>query len=158
MTLNPPAMKNIQITTETDAETLNGEIYCRLGQSKIHGVGVIAIRRIPIGVTYNPGWNELRPQAQMISKQEWEKVRPEIQDLILTSGAFTDYGEDHYCFEHPNYHHIFFVNHSEEPNTRFGVALRDIEAGEEITRYCNGIHPEVIKHFARQGIIIKNDL
>ncbi len=150
-------MTEIKVSRETDADTLNGEVFCRLGPSKIHGVGVIAIRKIPKGTVYNKDWNELRAETQMISREEWNKVKPEIQDLILSSGAFTDVDSDHYAFDHPNYHHTFFVNHSNDPNTEKGVALRDIKSGEELTRYCNGIHPEVIKHFARQGVIIKND-
>lgn len=140
----------------TTADQLNSEVFCRHAPSKINGVGVIAIRPIPKGTRYNPMWNEFRQQMFSISHEEWRKVKPEIQDIILSSGAFNDHDANHYICAHPNYNHTFFVNHSDDPNTKDGVALRDISPGEEITRYCDGVHYEVIKHFARQGIIIKN--
>lgn len=141
--------------TITAAE-LNDQVFCRVAPSSIHGVGVVAVRTIPNGTAYNTYWNELNGKRFQIAHDEWGKVDPAIQDIILASGCFTDGDEGSYIIEHPNSHHCLFVNHAEVPNTEFGVALRDIAAGEEITRYCNGIHDEVVKHFAKQGIIIKN--
>ena len=139
------------------AEELNNQIFCRVKPSAIHGVGVVAIRDIPKGTTFNTYWNELAPKRFEIAHDEWPQVAPEIQDIILASGCFTDGEPGYYFIQHPNSLHCLFVNHAEPPNTKEGVALRDIKAGEEITRYCNGVHEEVIKHFARQGITVKND-
>lgn len=143
--------------TPVTAEQLNSEIFCRIAPSKLHGVGIIAIRDIPKGTLFNQYWNEWYGKRIEISHDEWEKVDPEIKDIILASGMFTDGLEGFYHIDHPNTHHCLFFNHAETPNSKEGVALEDIKKGEEVTRYCNGVHEKVLEHFASQGITIQND-
>lgn len=145
-------MLNMNVT----AEQLNNEIFCRVMPSPIHGVGVVAVRDIPKGTQFNAHWNDLHPYRVQISHEEWEKVDEPIKDIILASGCFADGEPGYYYIQHPNSLHTLFVNHAEEPNTKEGYALRDIKAGEEITRYCNGVHEKVLEHFKSQGILIKN--
>lgn len=152
------SMSPYDIYPKISADVLNNEVYCRVAPSVIHGVGVVAIQDIQKGTLINIYWNEAHGKRFQISLEEWDLVKPEITDIILASGCITDGEEGYYVIEHPNSHHCFFVNHVDEPNTKEGVAMRDIKTGEEITRYCNGVHKKVIEHFKNQGIIVKNDL
>lgn len=136
------------------AQDINSQVYCRIAPSLIHGVGVVAIKDIPKGTQLNKFWNDLKPKRVEILHNEWALVDEEIKDIILASGCITDGQVGYYIIQHPNAHHTFFFNHSNEPNSEFGVAIKDIKKGEEITRKYAMVHNEVIKYFAKQGIII----
>lgn len=138
------------------SEKLNNEVFCRVAPSSLHGVGILAIKDIPKGTIFNQYWNEWHGLRFDISHEEWEKVDPKIQDVILASGMFTDGIKGYYHIDHPNTHHCLFFNHAENPNSKEGVALIDIKKGEEVTRYCNMIHEKVIEHFKKKGITVKN--
>ena len=114
-------------------------IRTRVGPSPIHGMGLFAVETGPQGTPiwrFQPGFDRELTLAdfQSLPPITQEHVRwfafldPETQRFVL--------GGDHSCF----------MNHSPEPNTGAPpdavthiaiatVALRDIEAGEEIT--CN---------------------
>lgn len=110
-------------------------VYTRLKPSKIHGVGVFAIRDIPANVpVFNP--EEPVDEYFQVSKKEVEKLDPEIRDLY---DAFcVDEGE---CYNGPeNFDWVtvaWYVNHSDDPNTKYEddnfVSIREIKKGEEIT-------------------------
>lgn len=149
-------MLNFSIYKKITADELNNQVFCRVSPSKIHGVGIVAVRDIPKGTLFNRYWNELHGIRFQVSHEDWSKTSWEVKDIVLASGCITDGEEGYYVFEHPNSHHCLFVNHAENPNTKEGIALVDIKTGEEITRYCNGVHEEVIKHFKSKGIEVKN--
>lgn len=112
--------------------------YCRLKPSKIHGVGVFAIRRIPkgidpfIGVSNQEYWNK-------ISEKEINKlpraIRKAVKDFFIKEGNVfyvPDFGLNGLDIS-------FYTNHSKEPNMiaknggEYFIAKRNIKAGEELT-------------------------
>ena len=110
---------------------LNDTVWCTLGVSKIHGIGVIALRNIPKGTTLHcKGDNNLYE----IPYTEFHKIKPEIRDLILQRHPMVRKGHP---FLSPNgdARMISFMNHSDEPNySKYtDTALKDIRKGEEIT-------------------------
>ena len=53
-------------------EHLKNEVYCKLGVSKIHGVGVFALRDIPKGT---------KPLKSMVTNKEKKFSRTELKDV-----------------------------------------------------------------------------
>lgn len=116
---------------------LNATVKCKLAPSKIHGIGVFAIRDIQKGERLY-----VRPDAsQSPELRVWYKVPfgsfgklfPEVRELILdrwpsvvNGGLFTSPNE-----QWP----VLWMNHSDDPNyeSKTDSALRDIRKGEEIT-------------------------
>jgi len=110
---------------------INNTVYCRLAPSGIHGVGVFAIRDIPKGqaiTDYHGGGF----YSYEVSKEEFNKIEPEIQTLIRQQTIF----EGTIKFDSPNSHQILevFMNHSKEPNSDGKITLREIKKGEELTK------------------------
>ena len=110
-------------------------VYTRLKPSKIHGVGVFAIRDIPANIpVFNP--EEPVEEEFIVSKKEVKKLDPEIQKLY--QDFCVDQGD---CFNGPdNFDWVmvaWYVNHSKNPNVKYYddnfVSIRKIEKGEEIT-------------------------
>lgn len=146
------------------AERLNSEIWCRLGPSKVHGVGVFAIRDIPEDTILSPipDISERKTGMEiMMSESEWQKIHPEIKKILLDRNCYiTNCSEIpegcDYAIEHPNTHQDFicFMNQSDNPNSSGYVSKRLIKAGEEITEaYLVGNH-ETTEHMRKQGIRI----
>ena len=113
-------------------------VYCRIGPSKVNGVGVIAIRTIPEG--FNP----------FISPRDMDVVKipsSEIKESVAISASQKQLVKD-MCVEDDGFYYLpfdglnelgvaWYLNHSKEPNmeTQDGVeffALRQILAGEEL--------------------------
>jgi SET domain-containing protein len=109
-------------------EIINKTVKTTLGQSKIHGIGVIAITDIKEGErlfeTPN-GYTERR----WFTETMLNALKPEIKAIILdrTMNGFTDKSPneqaDMQCF----------MNHSKEPNSNGHIATKDIQKGEEVT-------------------------
>ena len=120
-----------------DSYYLNNTVWCQLAPSKIEGVGVFAIRDIPKGVkitdyTY-ADLEEPREQIRM-KMDEFKLIAPEIRELILDRMMFGR-NQKNFVFISPNHDQVLqtFMNHSDEPNVKDLVTLRDIKKGEEIT-------------------------
>lgn len=117
-------------------QNLRQEVFCRLGASKIHGVGVFAIRKIPKGT--NPMKETRETDFLTITKEEVDSLPKELRRLVVDMCPETDG-----LFDVPNYslNEIgvsYYLNHSASPNmaTDDGgdfYALCDIEVGEELT-------------------------
>lgn len=119
-------------------KNLKEEVYCRIGQSSIHGVGVFAIRDIPKGI--NPmkeervfNFDEI-PVDDVVSD-------PGISDPVKTLVKDMCPEEDGKYLTPPfSLNEIgisYYLNHSKTPNMievdgNFETA-RDIKAGEELT-------------------------
>jgi SET domain-containing protein len=115
---------------------LNDEVYCRLGASPMHGVGVFAIRRIPKGI--NPLNSRIRYKEVQFSREELKQLPSSVKKLL-----------DIFCYYKDDVVHVpeigmnamdmaLYLNHSKTPNVRYlkGGAfetLRSIRNGEEIT-------------------------
>jgi SET domain-containing protein len=109
-------------------------VYARIGRSRVHGVGVIAIRDIPAGTRVFRGESErvtwvVRAQVRRLP----EAIRSLYEDFGMVSG-------DHLGVP-PTLNMLsvgWYVNHSERPNLEAGDdgrfrTLRVIRAGEELT-------------------------
>lgn len=114
---------------------LNNTVYCKLAPSN-HGVGVFAIRYIPEGQMLTDYYGGVFKSYQ-VSKEEFGNLHLEIQRIIKQRTIF----KDEYYFDSPNSHQIIevFMNHSETPNSDGIYAIKDIKAGEEVTKQYNFI-------------------
>ena len=114
--------------------TLDNETKCKLGASKIHGVGVFAIKDIQKGEKLYLLPNQIA-RWYNLPYSSLKKLRPEVKELILERWPAVINGSH---FIAPNDMAILctFVNHAETPNYEIGTdkALKDIKTGEEIVQ------------------------
>lgn len=117
---------------------LNATVWCRLGVSPIHGVGVFAIRDIPKGqqiTDYN--YSNIKDGVPFyeMTLDEFSVVLPCIRELILDRMLYDASVGSSLKFVSPNHDQCLqsFMNHSDDPNTDGLTALRDIKKGEEVT-------------------------
>lgn len=110
--------------------------YTRLGKSRIHGIGVFAIRTIPKGTdpfADGPEYDYVEVPEAMVESLE-EPVKLFLKDVCAKENGvywvpdigLTGMGQG------------WYLNHSRRPNmgTEDGdkfIALQDIEVGEELT-------------------------
>jgi hypothetical protein len=116
-----------------------GDCYCRLQPSRIHGLGVFAVRDIPKG--RNP-FRTLPKYADFgyvrITEDELQALPPKFSELIRALFLPTD-GIMHVPNHGTNIIRLnACLNHSIEPNMRTYdgynfVSLRKIIVGEELT-------------------------
>ena len=123
------------------------DVYCRIGRSKIHGVGVIAILDLAKGI--DP-FKHAADDYHKIKKTALIGLRPAISSLYEDFCAVE--GEYLWAPKHFNRINIsWFLNHSRKPNVAptdktgsFFVTLRKIKAGEELlsdyNTYCEKGH------------------
>lgn len=143
-----------------EIQELNNTIWCRLGPSTIHGVGVIAIRNIPKGTKItNYNINTMYPAKRYsIPTNRMKEIKPPIRKLIMDRMMFVS-SKTIFSFRSPNSEACLqsFMNHSDTPNTHLGViTTKNIKKGEEITENFNDLfytqpHPLTKKHL--KGII-----
>lgn len=135
---------------------LNATVWAELRASSIHGIGVFAIRKIPKGTLItNHTANHREQQTMVLVERDIAKLHPAVAKLVLSRTAWPE-GSLQFIFPHPNTEQILqsFVNHSDEPNFKDGIALRDIEADEELVedyRKLNSgrpLHPMSKKHWS----------
>jgi len=117
-------------------DELNEQVKCKLAPSKIHGVGVFAIRDIKEGEKmYCIG---MVHKWYRIPYYEFQRLRPEIQELIIQRWPVA---RQNTPFLHPHSEAwlLSFMNHSDDPNyDKFNdTALKDIKAKEEVTENYN---------------------
>ena len=121
---------------------LQNDIYCRLGVSKIAGIGVIAIKNIPKNT--NPFKNLSKEKEKIIELDDKDiknldnNVKKIIKDFFGNKKSYD------VLYSGPNYINIsYYLNHSEKPNLNIidspeseylcFVTNKDIKAGEELT-------------------------
>ncbi len=109
-------------------------MYARIGRSRVHGVGVIAVREIARGAFVFRGEDE---RAVWVSRAAVRRMPPAIRSLYEDFGMVS--GDRIGVPVNLNRLSVgWYVNHSDRPNVvanddgRF-VALRRIHAGEELT-------------------------
>ena len=118
--------------------SLHAHVYVRLQPSKIHGVGVFAIRKILEGTDIFPNDNsELvwRTADELHLGELNERTRKLYEDFCIIRNQGRLYG----CPS--NFNLItpaWYLNHSKNPNVRCDkefrfFAARDIKPGEELT-------------------------
>lgn len=124
-----------KLTKDQQINELNSEVRCRLGVSKVDGVGVIAIRDIKKGEKcfVYPFDHYLKPRFYNIPFGSLSKLFPEVLELVLQRWASVVNGS---VFRSPNDDAglLFFVNHSTKPNYDVvsDMALKDIPKNSEI--------------------------
>ena len=114
---------------------LQSEVYCRLGISTVHGIGVFAIREIPKGV--KPLVSLLTIEEFSFSKEEVKQFLPSVRQEVE---AFCYYDSKEYLIPSIGLNSMnlaFYMNHSKTPNVEYLengdlIALRDIPVGEEL--------------------------
>lgn len=111
---------------------LNSEVKCTLASSKIHGIGIFALRDIKKGERCYITPNVI-PKFYNIPYGSLSKLLPEIKELILQRWASVANGS---IFQSPNDDAglLFFCNHSSNPNYDVvsDTALKNIKKGEEV--------------------------
>jgi SET domain-containing protein len=142
---------------------LQEDIYCRIGVTSTHGVGVIAIRDIPKNT--NP-FNNLstykKEKIINLTEDDLKNVNKNVRKIL---GDFFDgagSGSYSVLYDGPNYMNItFYMNHSANPNiipvnipelSKYYsfITLRDIKEGEELTfDYTK---------FTKNGVINNSDI
>ena len=113
-------------------------VYARTRKSKIHGVGVFAIRDIPKGTKVFP-----EDEGELIWKRRnslrLDELPLEIRRLYDQFCLIKDKGETYGCPKNFNLMTVaWYLNHSKTPNVGCDkdyifFALRDIKEGEELT-------------------------
>ena len=116
-------------------------VYCRLGVSKIHGIGVIAIVDIPKGIDpFKHDYGTHKGDYKRYKVSELMKgLKPAYKKLYDDFCVFE--GGDKYVWVPKSFNSIsvgWYLNNSENPNmeTTTGdvfITKRKIKAGEELT-------------------------
>ena len=123
------------------AEYLLNEYYlCQIKPSKIHGVGVFALKNIPKGTDIFKSVNQTFSGFFKINKLNVHKNV--VKDLKMRTWSHKDevFVDFNFCF---NKHYSKYINHSEQPNILYYfdeiinqwvfMSLQDIKEGEELT-------------------------
>lgn len=109
-------------------------VFARIGPSRIHGVGAIAIRRIEKGALVFRGEDE---STAWVQRSDVRKMPAELRSLYEDFGMVD--GKRLGVPKNLNRLSVgWYVNHDDEPNLEAGEdgrfrALRAIKAGEELT-------------------------
>jgi len=125
----------------------HADVFTRLAPSRIHGVGVIAIRRIRKGTyLFNHDNTQIRWVPETVVSRLPKALRAFYEDFtVKENGRFG-------CPK--NFNQLtpsWYLNHSDHPNVAFDsndefFALRDIRANEELTvdysTYAESADPE----------------
>ena len=138
-------------------ENLRNQVFCRIGPSHIHGVGVFAIRDIPKGAelfkTSNNSMGENRVEGDDIidlSEEDLKGLEEEVINVIKSNFVKCHLGT--YSLPEGGPNDLFwgyYINHSSLPNLTFKVdeedkrgfvkfvTSRDVKKGEELTQDYN---------------------
>ena len=122
-------------------QSIQAHTYTRLAPSRIHGIGVVAIRRIPKGV--NPFADGPAYEYVQVRPEDLDVLDPQVKQLLTDLCAYEDGVYWVPDFGLSGAGQSWYLNHSTTPNMgtpedgeEHGdefVALRAIEPGEELT-------------------------
>lgn len=115
---------------------LENDVYVRVGPSKVHGVGLIAVRDIPKGT--DPFKNLYEPETFPFTQDELKNVPEPVVKMVNDYFGKED-GQVYIPTTGMNpLDLLHFINHSDNPNVQpinegwIFVTTRDIKAGEEL--------------------------
>lgn len=125
------------------ANLLNQTIWCRVAPSNIQGVGLIAIRNIPIGIEFG----KPIPDDVELTQKQLAQLIPEIRDYLLELFPIID---GKITIISPN--NILplgeiFINHSRTPNTNGFRTIQIISKGDELTKDYKIINFDQLKYW-----------
>lgn len=115
-------------------EKLNSQVKCTLAPSKIHGIGVFALRDIKKGEKLH--CISLVRKSYELDEDGLSRLLPEVRKIILQRWPLARLGNRFVC-PNDDARLISFMNHAEDPNYDLysDLAFRDIKKGEEITEH-----------------------
>jgi hypothetical protein len=119
-------------TQEEQIQELNDTVKCRLAPSKVHGVGVFAIRDIQKGEKLHCAIEE--PTWYTVTYANLDKLRPEIRQLILDRWSLVVVGQPFLCPNHDAIMICFMNFGGDESNydPKTDTALKDLKRGDEV--------------------------
>ncbi len=120
---------------------LKTRAFCRVQPSKAHGVGVFAVKDIPINICpWDSPHHHLTKGTCLYSNEELEELDEPIRKMLYDYNLKSKEGLLLYPYELEVMHITQFLNASKEPNLDFLVKKdgefitnREIKAGEELT-------------------------
>ena len=120
--------KHRQGKAEQAIAMLNDTTVVRIAPSKVHGVGLIAIRDIRKGERI---YIDAMPQMHDLPYKEFKNRRPYVSEMILERFPAVVVGSH---FLSPDTLLQVYLNHSDKPNydNRTGKMLKKVKEGEEI--------------------------
>ncbi len=120
------------ITKNKLLKHLKNDIYCRIGVSKIHGVGVIAIKDIPKGTMPFATLSKEKDKIITLTREDIKDIHPNVRKIL--TDFFGDKKRDDYdVYAYgPNYINISFFIEDTENNYFSFITNRKIKKGEEL--------------------------
>lgn len=117
------------MTQDEQINFLNSAVKVKLAPSKLHGIGVFAIKDIPKGTKL---YATMAPKVFHIPFGSWKKLFPEVGEQILERWPNIINNSP---FVWPDTNIQAFMNHADDYNYdgKLDVVIRDIKKGEEIT-------------------------
>lgn len=117
------------MSAEDQANKLNERVKIRLAPSKIHGIGVFAIRDIAKGQKL---FADHMPEVYSLSYGNFGKLFLEVKELLLERWPNIVSGSN---FIYPDSRMLAYMNHSEDASydTATDTLTKDVKVGEEIT-------------------------
>ena len=108
---------------------LNSAVCIRIAPSKIHGVGVVAIRDLAKGKRL---YLDNLPQTYELPYADFGKLFKEVRAIIVERWPRVTEGAR---FAYPDARYQAYINHSDDPNYDLDTdtLVRDVREGEEIT-------------------------
>lgn len=131
----------LRLQTPEDVERhLKFSVFVRIGVSKIHGIGVIAIRPIPKGI--DP-FCERELDLEFIAIPDWRiqdnpRIPSGVKELVRDLSSVSEGMRKIPVTGYNSASATFYMNHSAYPNVALDkeghwVSLRPIRRGEELT-------------------------
>jgi SET domain-containing protein len=95
---------------------LKNDIYCRLAPSNIHGIGVFAIKDIPINTDPFSMPFQKKEDFLLINKKYISELSQELQSLIKSFYSLKNNQFEFNILGPNNISISWYLNHSEKPN------------------------------------------
>jgi SET domain-containing protein len=127
---------------QTQIDWLNMAVKVYLAPSKIHGVGVFALRDLQKGEQL---YADYTPKVFTLTYSDLKKVDQPIRDLILGQWPQIINGSH---FAYPTTRIQAYINHADKPSydAQNDTLFKDVKKGEEITENYRAI-PNYAKIF-----------
>lgn len=118
-----------ELAFEKQVDELNELVKVRVARSKIHGVGLVAMRDIKKGEKL---YADITPLVYSLPYSWFGRLREEVRQLLLERFPMVPYGS---AFMFPDTRLQAYINHSNDPNydAENDVMVKDVKKDEEIT-------------------------